>query len=112
MTMTRRAWQRYGRKGTTAQRGYGAPFRAEQKRRLAAWKPGDPCARCGRGMWQRWQYVGGRRVSAIHLGHTPDRTAYTGLEHAHCNLSEAATRGNRMRSQSGQAQAWPSARRW
>lgn len=50
-------------------------------------------------MWQRWQVIKGRRVSAIHLGHTPDRTAWTGLEHAHCNLSEAATRGNQMRGQ-------------
>jgi hypothetical protein len=85
-------------RGTTA-RGYGRPHQAEQKRRLAAWWPGDPCARCGQPMWQRWMIVKGRRVSAIHLGHTPDRTAYTGLEHAHCNLSEGATRGNRMRGQ-------------
>ncbi len=86
--------------GTTTQRGYGWGHQAEQKRRLALWRPGDPCARCGRPMWQRWQYVKGRRVSAIHLGHTPDRSAYTGLEHAHCNLSEAARRGNRMRARS------------
>ena len=99
MPRTRRDIQRYARRGSTTARDYGGPHQAEQKRRLARWKPGDPCARCGQPMWQRWEYVGGRRVSAMHLGHTADRTAYTGLEHAHCNLSEGATRGNRMRGQ-------------
>ena len=32
-----------------------------------------------------------------HLGHTPDRTGWTGPEHARCNTSEAATRGNQQR---------------
>jgi hypothetical protein len=96
---TSRDYQRYARRGTTAQRGYAGLHQAEQKRRLALWRPGDPCARCGHPMWQRWMIVKGRRVSAIHLGHTDDRTAYRGLEHAHCNLSDGATRGNRMRGQ-------------
>jgi hypothetical protein len=35
---------------------------------------------------------------AIHLGHNDDRTAYTGLEHASCNLRDGAKRGNAMRA--------------
>jgi hypothetical protein len=80
-------------------RGYGPAHRAERKRRLARWRPGDPCARCGQPMWQLQRWSGGRLIEAIHLGHTADRTGWTGLEHDHCNESEAATRGNRRRRQ-------------
>jgi hypothetical protein len=72
--------------GTTAQRGYGASHQALRKQLLARWRPGDPCARCGQPMLYRWMTDGsGRRTSAIDLGHTDDRTAYTGLEHRSCN---------------------------
>lgn len=33
-----------------------------------------------------------------HMGHTPDRTRWTGPEHPRCNTSEGATRGNAMRT--------------
>jgi len=72
--------------GTTTARGYGSSHQALRARLLAAWKPGQPCARCGQPMWHRWkldQY--GRRVTALHLGHTDDRRGYTGLEHRACN---------------------------
>lgn len=74
---------------TTGQRGYGYVH----KRERAQWKPkverGEvPCAKCGRAIQpdEPWD-----------LGHTPDRTAWTGPEHANCNRSDGATRGNQKR---------------
>ncbi len=103
MTGTRRDYQRWARKGSTEQRGYGTAHRAERKRRLDRWRPGDPCARCGLPMYGP--------ASMIDLGHTPDRTAYTGLEHRSCNRGEGARRGNRMRGAT-MAQPWRAARPW
>ena len=88
-------------RGTTAQRGYGHEHQAERKRRLAIWRPGDICVRCGKPMFGP--------PSMIDLGHTADRTGYTGLEHRHCNRGEGARRGNQMR---GRIRTWPAARRW
>ena len=97
-------------RGTTAQRGYGASHVRIQKAALAAWQPGDLCTRCGLPMWHRWAYdTRGARISAIHLAHTPDRSGYEGLQHARCNASEGASRGNRQRAV---AKGWASARRW
>lgn len=105
-------------RGTTAERGYGWSHVKIQRGAIAQWKPGDLCTRCGQPMWHRWmldRYGNvmrdrtGRRVSAIHLAHTPDRSGYEGLQHAHCNTSEGASRGNRQR---GIARAWASARQW
>lgn len=90
-------------RGTTTQRGYGSEHAKRRAALIARWRPGDPCARCGQPMWhlQRWSH--GRLIAAIHLGHTADRSGYTGLEHDTCNESEAATRGNRMRGMAKQA---------
>lgn len=78
---------RYNR--TTAQRGYGTKHEQLRARLLKAWRPGDPCARCGQPMLYRWTLDrNGNRIAAIHLGHTDDRTGYTGLEHARCNLRD------------------------
>lgn len=79
------------RAGTTPDRGYGA---AHQKQRRA-WEPkvnrGEAwCARCHQPI-----KVG----EAWDLGHSDDRTAWTGPEHATCNrkagaaMSVAARRG-------------------
>lgn len=72
--------------GKTSERGYGSDHQATRRRLLAAWKPGQPCARCGQPILYRWTITpNGQRVSAIDLGHTDDRRAYTGLEHRSCN---------------------------
>ena len=105
-----RDYQRWARKGTTTQRGYGYGHVKIQRDAIALWRPGDPCTRCGYPMWNRWMLDRrGRKVSAIHLAHTPDRTGYEGLQHAHCNTSEGASRGNRQR---GMVRAWQSSRAW
>lgn len=72
--------------GKTTERGYGSQHQALRARLLAAWKPGQPCARCGQPMNYRWTTDrAGRKVSAIDLGHNDQRTGYTGLEHRGCN---------------------------
>jgi len=108
-------WQRWARKGTTTQRGYGSSHRKLREALLARWRPGDPCARCGQPMLYRWIIQpDGRRVSAIDLGHTTDRTGYTGLEHRACNRTEGARRGRwiQLGWAQGRARGWSSARRW
>jgi hypothetical protein len=71
--------------GTTTQRGYGA---AHEKQRRA-WEPKVreghvKCARC------RQRIAPG---TAWDLGHTDDRTAWTGPEHATCNRSAGGRGG-------------------
>jgi hypothetical protein len=68
-------------------------------------------------MWQRWTTTAtGRRVSAIHLGHSDDRTTWTGLEHQSCNTSDGATRGNKKRAEAARTVTalppMPPMRRW
>lgn len=75
--------------GTTTQRGYGNTHQQLRRRLLATFQPGQPCARCGQPMWDKRH---------IDLGHTDDRTAYTGLEHRRCNRGDGARRGNRKRA--------------
>lgn len=72
--------------GKTSQRGYGPQHQALRSRLLNAWRPGQPCARCGQPMNYRWTLDSrGRQVSAIDLGHNDQRTGWTGLEHRACN---------------------------
>jgi hypothetical protein len=77
-------------------RGYTT---AHQKLR-ARWKPvvEGGMAQCHAAVClegDRWIRPG----TPWHLGHTPDRTAWTGPEHARCNESEGAIRGNRARGE-------------
>jgi hypothetical protein len=78
--------------GKTKERGYGADHQKLRLQLLARWQPGDPCARCGQPMMGP--------PARIHLGHTEDRTGYTGLEHSDCNCAEGAQRGNRQQPRS------------
>jgi len=80
----------------TTERGYGAKHQALRKQvaQLVA-AGGAACWRCRRVIqpWQQWD-----------LGHHDwDRTRYMGPEHAKCNRSAAASRGNRMRNKQPKA---------
>lgn len=73
-------------KRSTTARGYGA----DHQRERAKWKPrvqrGDvDCARCGEPIEpdDHWD-----------LGHTDDRTGWTGPEHASCNRRDGANKTN------------------
>ena len=75
---------------TTTQRGYGAAHQRERKRWESQVRSGlVDCVRCGQRIESGDQWD---------LGHTPDRTAWTGPEHATCNRSEGGTRGRAMQS--------------
>lgn len=70
---------------STTARGYGTPHQRERER----WKPlvdsgNASCARCGKAIapGQPWD-----------LGHTDDRTAYTGPECVPCNRSAGGRNG-------------------
>jgi hypothetical protein len=95
--------------GSTTQRGYGHDHQAERERRLAAYRPGDPCAHCGRPItWPLPLTTLARQ--RIHLPHNATRTGYLpGLSHAACNLRDGAVRGNQMR---GRTRTWQTSRQW
>ena len=77
--------------GSTTARGYGAAHKAERKRLAPTVAKGQtPCARCGQliEVGEPWD-----------LGHTDDRTGWTGPEHADCNRAAGArTRNARARA--------------
>lgn len=75
-------------RGTATQRGYGSRHQLERRRWLPEVANGlVACARCGRPI---------RTGQAWDLGHTDDRRAWTGPEHAACNRAAAARKRNRM----------------
>jgi hypothetical protein len=95
-------------RASTAARGYGGAH----ARLRAQWKPvvdaGQAYCHAIICLKQdRWIMPG----TPWHLGHTPDRSAWTGPEHEQCNESEAAKRGNRMRG-SARARTWRTSRQW
>lgn len=116
LTKQQRDLQRYRRRGTTAQRGLGYTEHVRPgKALLAAWKPGDLCARCGQPMWQRWTTTrSGKRVSAIDVDDFPGRV-YGGpqvkrLSHRACNRRAGQQMTTAiLRARNAQ---WRSARQW
>lgn len=73
--------------GTTTERGYGWEHQAERARRVAAYRPGDPCAMCGRPMRCHPRY--------LDLPHDHRRGGYLpGLAHRSCNRADGARRKN------------------
>lgn len=90
------------RKGNTTERGYGHAHQRERER----WRPKVEaglvdCARCKRPILagQPWQ-----------LGHTDDRTGWSGPEHPKCNLSAGGRNGalvtNGQRAALRHSRAW------
>jgi hypothetical protein len=97
---------------SSAARGYDHQHRLRVKAAKAAWRPGQPCARCGRPITSLTMVDRrGRTVSAVDLGHVDGsgKTAYQGLEHRRCSRSAGAAMGNRMR---GQVRQWATSRQW
>ncbi|BEL07841.1 hypothetical protein Q0Z83_060320 [Actinoplanes sichuanensis] len=94
-------------KATTSERGYGA--RHQQLREQ--W---EPKVRAGLVDCHAAQCVEpGRRIepgSDWDLGHTPDRTRWTGPEHARCNRAEGGRRGAAVTN--GQRAALRHSRTW
>jgi DNA-directed RNA polymerase subunit RPC12/RpoP len=70
----------------TASRGYGSHHQALRRQLLAAFIPGQPCARCGKPITSK---------NDAQLGHVDeDRSRHRGLEHTQCN---EATAGRKSR---------------
>jgi hypothetical protein len=70
---------------------YLSEQKAVRRALLAVYDPADRCPRCGRPL--------GPDPARLDLGHTDDRTAYSGLEHARCNRAAGARLGNARRRQ-------------
>lgn len=71
------------RRPTTTQRGYGTAHQKARAHALRTATPTQPCTRCARPL-------GTLDPALLHLDHSPDRTHYLGLAHAHCNTSAGA----------------------
>jgi hypothetical protein len=78
------------RRGSATRRGYGKAHQMERARwqHLLAQGAQPVCKRCG-------QIV--KPDQAWDLGHSDDRTRWTGPEHAHCNRSAGQANSMRMR---------------
>ena len=97
---------------SAAERGYHYRHRKLVTAARAAWRPGQPCARCGQPIWQLSRVLpNGKTESLVDLGHVDGsgKTMYQGLEHRHCSRSAGARMGNRMR---GRQRRWQASRQW
>jgi hypothetical protein len=92
---------------TTAERGYGNPHQVERAR----W---EPKVRAGLVDCHAVRCLEPARAIASDadwdLGHTPDRTRWTGPEHRRCNRSEGGARGAAVTN--GQRTALKHSRAW
>jgi hypothetical protein len=103
---------------SAAARGYDHAHRKRVTAAKAAWRPGQPCARCGQPitsltMTDRY----GRTVSAVDLGHVDGsgKRLYQGLEHQSCSRragQQMTAAILRARRSGGQAWQWATSRRW
>lgn len=84
----KRAYER--ERGSATARGYGVEHRRERARweRAIRERGAIPCTRCGRPITSD---------DAWDLGHSDDRTTWTGPEHAHCNRKAGQRNSARMR---------------
>lgn len=85
-------------RGTTKQRGYSG----QHQRLKEQWRPQVDAGvtYCHAIICKQELKGNGRRIAPgtpWHLGHTADRSAWTGPEHQGCNTADGARRGNRMR---------------
>ena len=103
---------------SAAARGYGPDHQKRVKAARAAWRPGQPCARCGQPITSLTMVDRrGRTVSAVDLGHVDGsgKTAYQGLEHQSCSRragQQMTAAILRARHGGGQARQWATSRRW
>lgn len=62
-------------------RGYGAAHQKARIEALAEFRPGDPCVRCEKPVYDP--------PEMLDLDHTDDRSGYLGLSHRSCNRATA-----------------------
>jgi len=70
------ATQKRNARAPRASRGYDARHDRVRAQLLAAFRPGDPCALCGKPMTSK---------ANLDLAHNETRTGWRGLSHAACN---------------------------
>lgn len=70
----------------TVARGYGYTHEKLRRALLAAFTPGQPCARCGHPI---------HHTDDADLGHSDDRATYLGLEHTKCNRAAGGRHGRK-----------------
>jgi ribosomal protein S27AE len=64
---------------------WGSEHQKRRAKLIARWRPGDPCSRCGFGMFDR---------DRLQLGHPePGNGMRSALEHDHCNESAGGVKG-------------------
>jgi hypothetical protein len=88
-------------------RGYGREHRAEKARLNPIVEQHGALCHAKRCLMSSRVIPPGTRSDEWDLGHTIDRTRWTGPEHPLCNRSEGATRGNKARKRPSKSRpAW------